>query len=248
MAAASTSRRTAWRDYLIQVSLIIFSILIALGVDRCSQNMRNTKRLDAYLNMMEQELKDEVFATINNIEDVQKDIDNLHFGMSAFPQGVDSLTTQALFRGIATFNRGVFRGFPPMTYERMESVNDAFLIKDLSLREQLSSTAAFRTDYVQTDLQNYDAMILEAIDRYSRFVDIGCLIRIIRNRTGEPIIDCVTDATALQRYGAADFSKLLYMAQLRKFHLESYQESLRKAQAALDQYQGIPKPVIKGEE
>lgn len=238
--ATATPRRTAWRDYLVQVSLIIFSILIALGVDRCSQNSRNNKRLDAYLNMMEQELEDEVVATSNNIDDVQKDIDNLQFGMNAFPQGVDSLTTQALIRGISTFNRGVFRGFPPMTYERMETVNDAFLIKDLSLREQLSSTAAFRTDYVQTDLRNYDTMILEAIDRYSRFVDIACLIRIIRTRSGEPIINCVTDATALRRDGAADFSKLLYMAQLRKFHLERYRQSLRNAQEALGEYLGKP--------
>lgn len=127
-----------------------------------------------------------------------------------------------------------------MTYERMETVNDAFLIKDLSLREQLSSTEAFRADYVQTDLRSYDAMILEAIDRYSHFVDIGCLIRIIRNRSGTPIIDCVTDAEALRRNGAADFSKLLYMAQLRKFHLERYQQSLRNAQEALGEYQGDP--------
>lgn len=113
MATAQKKSNTPWRDYLAQVSLIIFSILVALGVDRCSQNSRNTTRLDAYLNMMEQELADEVLATTNNIEDVQKDIDNLEFGMNAFPQGIDSLTTKALIRGISTFNRGVFRGFPP---------------------------------------------------------------------------------------------------------------------------------------
>ncbi|MEM6770204.1 MAG: hypothetical protein AAF597_06460 [Bacteroidota bacterium] len=230
--ATETKTRTGWGDYLIQVSLIILSILVALGVDRCSQNSRNNKRLDAYLKMMEQEFEDEMYFTSNNIDDAQKDIDNLQFGMQAFPQGIDSLTTKALMRGIATFNRGVFRGFPPMTYERMEAVNDAFLIKDLSLREQLSSTAAFRTDYVQADLANYDAMILEAIDRFSRYVDVGCLIRNIRSGTGVPL-DCVTDADALRRYGAADFSKLLYLAQIRKFHLERYQQSIENSKEAL---------------
>ncbi len=234
MATEKKSALSAWRDYIIQVSLIILSILIALGVDRCSQNMSNAERLNEYLDAMEEEMEHEAYSTLNNIGDADKDVNNLQFGMNTFPKGVDSLTEKALQRVLSTFIRGVFRAFPPMTYERMAATNDAFLIKDLTFRERLASTASFRTDYVQADLNKYDALVLEAIDRFGRYVDIGCLIR---TKAAAPL-DCVTDKDALQRNGAADLSKLYHLAGMRRFHLDRYQQHIFNAQTALAEFRG----------
>lgn len=205
-----------WRDYLIQVSLIILSLLAAVGVDRCNQNLKDQKRLGEYLETMAAELEYEQEANMNNFGDCKKDINGLAKALALLPSQDDAEVVEGIQHVAGVLVRGVFRSFEPLTYERMQTAGDLFLLEDLELRESLSSYASFRNDYLKQDLMTYDKMILEAIDRLSVYLDLSCL----RSEDLESPTDCIKDRTALGEKAAADLTKLYRLSTIRGFHLQ----------------------------
>jgi len=234
-----TSRSATFRNisnYLTQVSLIILSILVAVGVDRCNQRNRDEDRLQEYILAIHQEIADEKVTTANNLGDAHNDIDDLEFAVENLSATDEALLTQAIQRLVRTVGRGVFRAFPPSAYEQLIAAGDVNLIREIDLRDRLAATAAFRKDYIQEDLANYDGMVLELVDRLSRYLDMGCLIR---NRAREPI-GCIRKADNLREDAPSDISKIYRMAQLRAFHLELYQKSLDKTAMEVAKNYGPP--------
>ncbi|MEL7161644.1 MAG: hypothetical protein AAFN92_12870 [Bacteroidota bacterium] len=230
----SRSIVSSWKDYLVQVSLILLSLFIAVGVDRCNQRQQATDRLDEYVQLIHQELADEMETTELNIVDAENDIDDLGRVLSNISSpGDDSLALTVLLTA-RVIGKGVFRAFPPTTFDQMVAAGDASLIKDIKLRDRLASTAAFRDDYVQADLRQFDEIVLEVIDRFYAYVDLGCIIA----TRGQNPLKCVTDRELLRERGAADLGKLARMAQIRTFHLQSYRASLQGTITAFEKNYG----------
>ncbi|MEM1357899.1 MAG: hypothetical protein AAGF89_06860 [Bacteroidota bacterium] len=213
---------STWRDYLVQVSLIVLSLLAAVGVDRCNQNLRDENRLEEYLVTMQQELEAEKTSNSYNLGDCQKDVEGLRAAMTMIPSEDDGQAAKGLQILGGVLVRGVFRAFEPLTYERMQSSGDLYLIKDLELREALATYTSFRKDYLQGDLMSYDEMVLEAIDRLRAYLDIMCLEQ---TKFATPI-DCITDREGLRKNAAGDLAKLYRLASLRAFHLELSSKTL----------------------
>lgn len=210
------------RDYLVQVSLIILSLLIAFGVDRCNQGVKEDRKLEAYLSAIYQELQDEQASTAMNLADCEGDIEDLTSGMSTITSSDEFERSQAIGNIGKVFTRGVFRSFSPTSFELMTSAGDGLLIKDLDLRRSLASVIAFRNNYVKADLLRHDELTLQAIGEVAEYIDLGCV------RATEPanFNGCVTDPPRMVKESQADLAKITRHAELRAFHLELYSQLL----------------------
>ncbi|WP_020570473.1 hypothetical protein [Neolewinella persica] len=211
------------RDYLVQVSLIIISLLIAVGVDRCNQSVKNERTLDAYLEAIHKELVEEEEATNNNLGDCEKDIDGLLGAAQGFSSGGDEQLIRAIGSTAQVFVRGVFRSFSPTSFDVMINSGHGLLMKDLELRQSLSGVMAFRENYIKADLLRHDELTLEAIGDFSEYLDLDCLRRV------EPaaFLTCLTDRQLAEQNGARDLAVLLRHSEIRSFHLQAYQRLLK---------------------
>ncbi len=220
-----------WKDYLLQVSLIIVSLFIAFGVERCNQRVKDNRKLSTYLDAIHEELTDELESSRMNLRDCENDIEDLYIGAATFSMSDEAKLPEGIGRTGQVFVRGVFRSFSPTSYELMADAGDALLIKELSLRQRLASIVAFRNDYIKNDLQKHDDLTLHTLEKVSTYIDINCV------RNVEPIeyATCVTDRERLRQQGAADLSALLRHAELRAFHLELYIDQVQEVAALVDQ-------------
>ncbi|MEO0733131.1 MAG: hypothetical protein AAFZ52_09870 [Bacteroidota bacterium] len=232
--SASTLR--GWKDYLTQVSLILLSLLIAVSVDRCNQRQRDADRLEDFVQLIHQELADELHTTELNIYDAERDIEDLGRVLKNISAAHDDSLALTVMLTARVIGKGVYRPFPPLAYEQMIAAGDAGLIKDISLRDRLAAAAALRDDYVQSDLRQYDGMVLEVIDRFYDYVDLGC---VLETRGREPL-RCIKDRALLRERGAADLGKITQMARIRTFHLQRYRSVLEGTMADFEEVYGPP--------
>ena len=205
------------KDYLLQVSLIIVSLFIAFGVNRCNENVKDGRKLASYQTAMQEEVSREISTTENNLVDCQADIEDLTNAIAIFTGRHEEKVDRALQRMGTVMIRGVFRTFPPTTYELMAQSGDALLLDDLDLQRRLAATGAFRDDYVKQDLRRHDELVLAALGNTADYVDVFCV-----SRGQGPPAECVTDTPRLWAEAGTDLIPVLRHSQLRAFHLEGY--------------------------
>ena len=205
----------AFGSYLTQVSLLLISVLLALAVDRCNQNRKDADRWQEYRTLIAQELERELRSTRMNLTDNANDVAGLEAALAMLPAENDEQRLRVANEIGLLVARGVFRTFPPLTYELMVANNDSHLIEDIELRQRLSAYASFRQDYIQADLARYDALTLELIDRVSPYLDLLCL-----RRSGGEDPSCIIDTARMNAALRSDITKLYRHGTLRAFHLE----------------------------
>lgn len=200
--------------YLIELSLIILSILVAIQADRYQQSRQNIKKLDAYMQSVYQDLLDEQETNKMNLVDCGRDMNSIKqcLRLSRYNQD-DSLDLALRYIG-AVLTRGVFRTFPPTTFDIMLATGDVSLIRDLEFRKDLASNFSFRDRYIKRDLEGWDEETKQIGYYLSKYIDLACL------STSKKPIECLTDRSGFVRDVHNDLLIYLRVAQLRAFHLE----------------------------
>lgn len=216
--------------YLLEIMLIIFSILIAIQADRYQQNQRNEAKLQDYITAMHQDLLTEQQLNRNNLIDCLQDIKNIEASLRLSQMDNNDSLDLALQNFGQVINRGVFRAFPPTTYDIMLSTGDIALIKDLELRSRLASPFSFRETYTKRDLLDFDQHTEEVAEVLAQYGSLYCMVS-----TPKPH-SCLHDRTGFINHFHNQLFILLTKARSRAFHLriairyfDATKEELQKA-------------------
>ncbi|HAD11455.1 MAG TPA: hypothetical protein DCF33_03350 [Saprospirales bacterium] len=220
---------TGVKKYITQVTLILVSLFIATRADRCREAAKDQVKLKEYLTAVQQDLDAELETDEMNLNDCKRDIQCLF----RFMQLSKYESRDSLFNAFSNFaevyQRGVFRAFPPSTYDIMVQTGDVSLIKDLKLRNTLASVFAFRQNVVQKDLQDFDQQTQICAEKLGRFLDLGQMF----SESNRPFL---LDEQGFRNTPHNEVFILLRMANLRGFHLDVAAEDLRAARKTLDEY------------
>lgn len=201
-------------DYLLQVSLIIISLLIATGVNRCNEEKGDRAKLAEYLDDIEQDITQELEVLSRNLVDAENDYADLERSIATIKNSeMDSLQV-SLMLCLRVLGRGVFRTFEPTTFDLMTSSGDVLLIDDMDYRRQMANFVDFRISYLKGDLQRHDDLILETARKLSEFLDLACATN---TRGG---INCLLDEQGYRKDVSNTLVILLRATELRIFHLE----------------------------
>ena len=206
--------RGKWSVYLLEVALIVLSVLLAIQADRYNQERKNEAKLNAYVQALYQDLKDEQFANRNNLLDCQTDVADLKACIRLTSYDHDDSLNQALNHFRRVFSRGVFRVFPPTTFDIMTNSGDIALIQDLPLRKALAATFAFRDNYIKEDLRNHDQQTQDIAHRMSPYLDFSCMTR------KEGLHQCLLDRDGFASNQQNDLLLFQQTAEARAFHLK----------------------------
>jgi len=210
--------------YLLEVLLIILSVLAAIQADRYNQARKDQQKLDEYVQALYQDLQEELETNRMNLIDCQKDLEAIEAAMRQFRYDQNDSLQLGLANLGAVFTRGVFRAFPPTTYDVMLSSGDLALIEDLEFRNLLASVMAFRDNYLKSDLQEFDKQTLELSRYVGQYVDITCLA------SSEELYPCIFDRQGIVSDVHNELFIYYRVAQLRAFHLSA---SVRGMDAAV---------------
>jgi hypothetical protein len=223
------SKNSSIVTYIVEVSLIILSILIAIQADRLNQSRRNSAKLDDYLQAMYQDLLDEQDQNVNNLVDCQKDIYSLEQCLRLCRYDQNDSLNLALQHLAAVFTRGVFRTFPPTTFDIMLSTGDISLIRDIAFRNRLAATFSFRDTYVQDELQEFDDQIQNLSHSLGRYIDWSCLT------TTRSLESCLIDRQGFVEDVHNDLFIFLRTTQLRAFHLDIAIQNFKRTIREMEQ-------------
>ncbi|MTB49775.1 hypothetical protein [Lewinella sp. W8] len=205
-----------WKDYLLQVSLILLSLFIAVGVDRCNQSLKDEDRRVAYLEAIEVDLLEEMQSNKLNLIDCEKDVKDIFTALRLLREDSPAARIQFGETMGNVFVRGVFRSFSPTTWDIIAQSGDALLIEDLELRSLLAANSVFRNDYVRADLLRHDAKTLEVAESLGPYLDLACLRSLVQD--GQR--DCITDFAGLKEVASVKLAIYLRQAESRAFHLD----------------------------
>ncbi len=201
--------------YVLEVLLIILSVLAAIQADRYNQARKDQQKLDDYVQALHQDLQEELETNRMNLFDCQKDLEAIEAAMRQFRYDQNDSLELGLTNLGAVFTRGVFRSFPPTTYDVMLSSGDLALIEDLEFRNLLAAAMAFRDNYLKKDLENFDEQTLEFSRYMGQYVDINCLAY------SQTLYSCLTDRQGLVNDVHNELFIYYRVAQLRAFHLSA---------------------------
>lgn len=219
--------------YLLEVLLIILSVLAAIQADRYNQARKDQQKLEEYVDALYQDLLDEQAANRMNLADCQKDLAAIEAAMQQFRYDQNDSLQLGLANLGAVFTRGVFRAFPPTTYDVMLSSGDLALIEDLEFRNLLASVMAFRDNYLKSDLQEFDKQTL-AFSRYiGQYVDITCMA------STEQLYRCIIDREGLVNDAHNELFIFYRVAQLRAFHLSASVRGMATAIREMEEMYGV---------
>lgn len=229
--------------YVLEIVLIIFSILIAIQADRYQQSKRNQHKLDDYIQAMYLDLLEEQESNRNNLFDCQQDILSIKEGIRLSQINQNDSIQIALYNLAQVATRGVFRAFPPTTFDIMMSTGDIALIKDLELRGQLASTFSFRDAYTKQDLLEFDKETKRVSDELGKYVNLSCMYQ-TKNLTS-----CLTDREGFNKHFHNELFPLARTADLRAFHLRRAINYFDAAIEDIEKTYGLKREdVIKEEE
>ena len=201
--------------YFLEVFLIILSVLAAIQADRYNQARKDQQKLDDYVQALYQDLQEEQASNRMNLFDGRKDLECMEAAMRQLRYNQNDSLQLALRNLGAVFTRGVFRAFPPTTYDVMLSSGDLALIEDLEFRNLLAAAMAFRENYLKKDLEKFDEQTL-AYSRYvGQYVDITCLA------SSEQLYPCIFDREGLVSDVHNELFIYYRVAQLRASHLSA---------------------------
>lgn len=208
-----TSSKVNLGAYLLEIFLIIFSILIAIQADRYQQSQRNKAKLKDYIAAMHQDLLNEQNLNRNNLIDCLQDIKNIETSLRLSQMDQNDSLDLALLNFGQVINRGVFRAFPPTTYDIMLSTGDIALIRNLELRSTLASPFSFRESYTKRDLLDFDQHADEVAEKLAQYGSLSCMVS-----TPTPH-SCLQDRTGFLKDFHNQLFILLTKARSRAFHL-----------------------------
>lgn len=127
------------------------------------------------------------------------------------------------------YQRGVFRSFPPATFDIMVQTGDANLLKDLPLRSHLASVFAFRQNVIRKDLEDFDRQTQICAEKLGRYFNLSHMFS--ENQAG-----FLLDEAGFVKDPHNEVFLLLRNANLRAFHLENAVEELQSVQTELNEY------------
>lgn len=225
--------------YIVEVSLIIVSILVAIQADRYQQNKKNQEKLTSYLEAVYQDLVDEQVRNQNNLDDCEQDIKNITRSLRLSQVNQDDSLNVALRNFGIVVTRGVFRAFPPMTFDIMLQTGDIALIKDLDFRSRLASTFSFRDDYVKLDLLDFNIQTREASKALAQYGNLSCMY----SHTDVQI--CLTDREGFITHFHNELFSLLRTAQVRAFHLHNAVRYFDKTIQVMEELYGFKQEKVE---
>ncbi|MBL7829298.1 MAG: hypothetical protein JNJ57_21865 [Saprospiraceae bacterium] len=218
------------KKYITQVSLILVSLFIATRVDRWREANKDHEKLKAYLTAVQLELKDEIETCKMNLSDCDRDLKCLGYFMHYAPMSHPDSQAIALQNFREVYERGVFRSFPPATFEIMSETGDIQLLKNAELRSLLASAYSFRRTVVKKDLEDFDAGTQVCAKELGEFVNLTELC-FMADYHG-----CVMDRKKFQASSHNEVFLLLRMANLRAFHLSRSIEEWEDVEKSLAAY------------
>lgn len=217
------------RKFVTQIALILISLLLATRADRCREAGKDREKLREYLTAIQTDLEVEIETDQMNLNDCERDLKCL---VQFFSKGSHD-HTDSLFEAYSNFaevyQRGVFRAFPPSTFDLMVQSGDANLLKDLHLRNSLASVFAFRQNVIRKDLQDFDLQTQVCAEKLGRFFDLSLMFA---EGNGKFLLD----KEGFLRDPHNEVFLLLRNVNLRSFHLENAIEGLQEVQKELDEY------------
>lgn len=226
--------------YVLEIFLIIFSILIAIQADRYQQSKRNQNKLDDYIQAMYLDLLEEQESNRNNLFDCQQDVISIKKGIRLSQINNTDSIQLALYHLAQVAGRGVFRAFPPTTFDIMLSTGDIALIRNLEVRGQLASTFSFRDAYTKKDLLEFDKETKRVYGELSKYANLNCMY------TTRNLVSCLTDQDGFTKQFHNELFPLLRTADLRAFHLKRAINYFDAAIEDLERIYGLsPEDVIE---
>lgn len=217
------------RKYVTQVSLILVSLLIATRAEKCREAAKDREKLREYLTAVRADVADELETCAMNLGDCERDIACLATALGAWSH----TSADSVYAGLAAFaevyQRGVFRSFPPTTFDMMLQSGDANLLKDLALRGQLAAAFAFRNNVLRKDLEGYDQATTDCAERLGEHFDLTRLF------SGD-LEGAILDKKVFSKSPHNEVFLLLRVAQLRGFHLANAVENFEEVQKSLDDF------------
>lgn len=217
------------KKYVTQVSLILVSLLIATRAEKCREAGKDREKLREYLTAVQAELQEEIKTDKMNLKDCDRDIFCLlqFFKKSAYPASDSLFSAYSFFAEV--YQRGVFRAFPPNTFDVMVQSGDVNLIKDLRLRNSLASISAFRQNVIRKDLEDFDRQTQVCAEKLGRYFDLSLMFAGENTRY-------LYDKNGFMADPHNEVFLLLRNAQLRGFHLSNGIEDLTETQKMLDEF------------
>ena len=215
------------KKYVTQVSLILFSLLLATRAERCRESGKEREKLIEYLSAIRLDLEDEIKTDAMNLNDCERDIACLVTFMRKSSHRDSLLDAYASFAEV--YQRGVFRAFPPTTFDIMAQSGDANLLKDLKLRNSLASSFAFRQNVIKKDLEDYDRETVVCAEKLGRFFDLSLMFSGKKEKF-------MLDEAGFLRDPHNEVLLLLRSASVRGFHLETAIEDVKATAKQLDEY------------
>lgn len=219
------------KKYLTQITLILLSLSIATSVDRCRERAKDNVKLIGYLHAIQVDISEETKTCRLNLKDCDQDIQCLTTTLRLINKTQQDSIESAMTNFAAVYWRGVFRAFPPTTFDMMGETGDANLLKNLELRNRLASVFAFRRTVLQQDLEKFDRQTEACAQKLGEHVD---LTRLLYSTSFDE--KCILDRSAFFKSPHNEVFLLLRTANLRAFHLEKAIESLEEAGSELDAY------------
>lgn len=227
--------------YLVEVSLIILSILVAIQADRYNQERKNAAKLNDYIQGIYQDLLNEQFKNENNLIDCQKDVEALQKCLRLLKKEQQDSLNLALLNLRSVFGRGVFRSFPPTTFDIMISTGDVALIKDLDIRNMLAASFSFRDTYVKKDLQDFDEETINVSRSLGKYFDLECMTK------SNHLIPCLSDQKSFLDNARHELFIFLRTAQLRRFHLQIALNSFTQSIQVIEEVYEVEAPDVGDE-
>ena len=202
------------QDYFIQVSLIILSLFVAVGVDRCNTANRQEKVLQEYYEAIAQDLVKELSLNEENLYDCQQDMAGIKKAQQSFRYNQSDSLQNGLRAIAGVAIRGVFRTFSPTTFDVMSSTGDVLLIKDLELRDDLYAIFSFRNNIIQQDLIGFNKQLDQTLEKLGPFIDYACLTQ------SQTLVECILDREGLVQDPHNELMTLQLKTGRRAYHLE----------------------------
>jgi hypothetical protein len=147
--------------YVAEVTLIIFSILFALWMERIRESWEEDQKLEQYYSEIQADLKEEIQTSKMNRHDCENDVKALLKILELADSKAEDSTKIFRSKFLSVYYRGVYRTFAPTTADVMANNGDLELIKDHTLRKLIVSTFSFRKE-VADEFTAYNLAVDEA--------------------------------------------------------------------------------------
>lgn len=165
-----------WREYLVSVSLIVLSLMLTAQLERWREAQKDSRKLKEYFLAIETDIKADLHLDSLNVYDAYRDLARLQRILVLLHEDKKTKSDSILIYFREVMGRGVFRAFPPTTFELISQSGDAALIKDIGLRNKMATVFAFRQNIIRPDFAQYDASLRDCAKELGQYVDLSWLL------------------------------------------------------------------------